>query len=91
MRGVDSEQEGMFSYLSPESRVPTNHPLCPIGAMVSEALEKMDRRLEKLYSQTGLPSIAPERLVRALPLQVLYSIHSERMLAEQLEYNLLFR
>lgn len=65
MRGTDSKQEGMFSYVSPEARVPTNHPLRPIRAMVSEALEQMDRKLEKLYSQTGRPSIAPERLIRA--------------------------
>lgn len=91
MRGVDSKQEGMFSYISPELRVPRNHPLRPIRAMVSEALEGLDRRLEKLYSQTGRPSIAPERLIRALLLQVLYAIRSERLLVEQLEYNLLFR
>lgn len=91
MRGTDLKQEGMFSYVSPEARVPTNHPLRPIRAMVSEALEQMDRKLERLYSQTGRPSIAPERLIRALLLQVLYSIRSERMLVEQLEYNLLFR
>lgn len=91
MRGTDLKHEGMFSYVSPEARVPTNHPLRPIRAMVSEALEQMDRKLERLYSQTGRPSIAPERLIRALLLQVLYSIRSERMLVEQLEYNLLFR
>ncbi|MDA8348368.1 MAG: IS5 family transposase [Pseudomonadota bacterium] len=91
MRGTDSKQEGMFSYVSPEARVPTKHPLRPIRAMVSEALEQMDRKFEKLYAQTGRPSIAPERLIRALLLQVLYSIRSERMLVEQLEYNLLFR
>ena len=81
----------MFSYVSPEERVPAKHPLRPIRAMISEALAQMDRRFEKLYSQTGRPSIAPERLIRALLLQVLYSIRSERLLVEQLEYNLLFR
>lgn len=91
MRGADSKQEAMFSYVSPEARVPTNHPLRPIRAMVSEALVQMDGKLQKLYSQTGRPSIAPERLIRALLLQVLYSIRSERLLVEQLEYNLLFR
>lgn len=91
MRGVDSKQEGMFSYVSPEARVPAKHPLRPIRAMVAEALVQMDRKLEKLYAQTGRPSIAPERLIRALLLQVLYSIRSERLLVEQLEYNLLFR
>lgn len=91
MRGADSKQEGMFSYISPEARVPAKHPLRPIRAMISEVLVQMDKRLEKLYSQTGRPSIAPERLIRALLLQVLYSIRSERLLVEQLEYNLLFR
>lgn len=91
MRGADSKQEGMFSYVSPEARVPAKHPLRPIRAMVAEALVQMDRKLEKLYSETGRPSIAPERLIRALLLQVLYSIRSERLLVEQLEYNLLFR
>ena len=91
MRGADSKQEAMFSYVSPEARVPAKHPLRPIRAMISEALAQMDGRFEKLYSQTGRPSIAPERLIRALLLQVLYSIRSERLLIEQLEYNLLFR
>jgi transposase len=91
MRGTDSKQEGMFSYVSPESRIPTNHPLRPIRAIVAEALAQMDRKLETLYAQNGRPSIAPERLIRALLLQVLYTIRSERLLVEQLEYNLLFR
>jgi transposase len=91
MRGTDSKQEGMFSYVSPESRIPTTHPLRPIRAIVAEALAQMDRKLETLYAQNGRPSIAPERLIRALLLQVLYTIRSERMLVEQLEYNLLFR
>ena len=91
MRGADSKQEAMFSYVSQEERVPAKHPLRPIRAMISEALAQMDRRFEKLYSQMGRPSIAPERLIRALLLQVLYSIRSERLLVEQLEYNLLFR
>jgi transposase len=91
MRGVDSKQSGMFSYLSPEERVPKNHPLRPIRAMVSEALSQLDKEIAGLYSHTGRPSIAPERLIRALLLQVLYTIRSERLLVEQLEYNLLFR
>jgi transposase len=91
MRGSDSKQEGMFSYVSAESRIPTNHPLRPIRAMIAEALVHLDRKLERLYSKTGRPSIAPERLIRALLLQVLYTIRSERLLVEQLEYNLLFR
>jgi transposase len=91
MRGPDSKQEAMFSYVSAETRIPSKHPLRPIRALVAEALVQMDRKLEKLYSRTGRPSIAPERLIRALLLQVLYTIRSERLLVEQLEYNLLFR
>lgn len=70
--------------------IPTNHPLRPIRAIVAEALVQMDRKLESLYSQNGRPSIAPERLNRALLVQVLNTIRSERMLVGQLEYNLLF-
>ena len=91
MRGADSKQGAMFSYVSPEARVPVKHPLRPIRAMISEALAQMDGRFEKLYSQTGRPSIAAERLIRGLLLQVLYSIRSERLLIEQFEYDLLFR
>ena len=91
MRGADSKQEAMVSYVFPEARVPVKHSLRPIRAMISEALGQMDRWFEKIYSQTGRPSIAPERLIRALLLQVLYSIRNERLLIEQLEYNLLFR
>ena len=90
MRGTDSKQEAMFSYVSPEARVPVKHPLRPTRAMISEALAQMDGRFEKLYSQTGRPSIAPERPIRASLLQVLYSIRSEWLQIEQLEYNLLF-
>ena len=91
MRGTDSKQEAMFSYVSPEARVPVKHPLRPTRAMISEALAQMDGRFEKLYSQTGRPSIAPERLVRALLLQVRYSIRSEHLLIEKFQGNLLFR
>ena len=91
MRGADSKQNVMFNHVSPEDRAPAKHPLRPIRAMFSEALAQMDRRFEKLYSQTGRPSTAPARLIQALLLQVLYSIRSERLLVEQLEYNLLFR
>jgi transposase len=65
MRGPDSKQEERFSYVSAETRIPSKHPLRPIRALVREALVQMDRKLEKLYSQTGRPSIAPERLIRA--------------------------
>lgn len=91
MRGDDLQQAEMFSYISPEQRVPPEHPLRPIRKMVDEAFNGMSRRLNKLYSKIGRPSIAPEKLLRALLLQVLYSIRSERMLVEELEYNLLFR
>ena len=91
MRGSDREQGLMFSYVSLEDRIPADHPLRPMRAMVDEALEGLSRRFSGLYAATGRPSIPPERLLRALLLQVLYSIRSERMLMEQLEYNLLFR
>src|SRR6266496_2011730 len=88
MRGDDEQQLGAFSYISPEQRVPMNHPLRP---MADEALRELRPRFNKLYAKTGRPSIAPEKLLRALLLQVLYSVRSERMLMEQLDYNLLFR
>ena len=91
MRGTDPRQKGMFSYVSPEARVPKDHPLRPIREMVNRALEELSRELEAMYSHTGRPSIAPEQLLRALLVQVLYSIRSERLLVEQLDYNLLFR
>jgi transposase len=81
----------MFSYVSPEKRVPADHPLRPIRKMVDEILKEMSPRFTKLYSDVGRPSIAPERLFRSLLLQIFYSVRSERMLIEQLQYNLLFR
>ena len=81
----------MFSYLSPEKRVPATHPLRPIRALVDAVLSRLSERFEEMYSSTGRPSIAPEKLLRALLLQVLYTVRSERMLMEQLSYNLLFR
>ena len=91
MRGSDREQGSMFSYVSLEARIPADHPLRPMRVMVDEALQGLSRRFSSLYAATGRPSIPPERLLRALLLQVLYSIRSARMLIEQLEYNLLFR
>jgi|HubBroStandDraft_2_1064218.scaffolds.fasta_scaffold167276_1 transposase len=81
----------MFSYLSPEDRVPAEHPLRPIRLMADEALKALSPVFNRMYAAWGRPSIAPEKLLRALLLQVLYTIRSERMLMEQLEYNLLFR
>jgi len=91
MRGADEKQEAMFSYVSPEKRVPSEHPLRPIREMVDTVLKEMSPRFARLYAKVGRPSIAPERLLRALLLQIFYSIRSERLLMEQLDYNLLFR
>src|SRR6202035_4896442 len=91
MRGHDERQEGMFSYVSPEKRVPADHPLRRGRAMTEAALRGMSPKCGELYSHYGRPSIAPEKLLRALLLQALYSVRSERLLMEQLNYNLLFR
>ena len=91
MRGGDQRQDAMFSYISPEGRVPADHPLRPIRRMVDRALSELSPLFETIYSHTGRRSIPPEKLLRALILQILYSIRSERMLVEQLDYNLLFR
>ena len=91
MRGDDPSQGAAFSYVTPEQRVPSDHPLRLIREMTNEVLGLLSGRFEELYSRVGRPSIAPERLLRALLLQLLYSIRSERMLMEQLDYNLLFR
>lgn len=91
MRGDDRQESEMFLYGSLEERVPEKHPLRPVRVMVDAALEAMSGRFDEMYAKAGRPSIAPERLLRALLLQALYSIRSERMLVEQLEYNLLFR
>ena len=91
MRGDDTQQGHMWSYIQPEQRVPQDHPLRPIRAMVDQALKDLSPRFALLYSHTGRPSIPPEQLLRALLLQAFYSIRSERQLMEQLDYNLLFR
>jgi transposase len=91
MRGADVDQGGLFSYVSMESRVPATHPLRRVRALLDEALDSMSRDFDRVYANGGRESVAPERLVRALVLQVLYSIRSERLLVEQLDYNLLFR
>jgi transposase len=91
MRGSDTQQSSMFSYVSPEGRVPERHPLRPIRVMVDVALAALSSRFDAMYSAMGRPSIAPEKLLRALLLQIFYSLRSERLLMEQLDYNLLFR
>src|SRR5258708_29096175 len=91
MRGFDKQESAMFSYLAAEQRVRAEHPLRPIRKMTNEVLKGLSRTFSEIYATTGRPSIAPEKLLRALLLQVLYTVRSERLLMEQLEYNLLFR
>jgi transposase len=91
MRGKDIRQEELLSYGTLEERIPVGHPLRPIRVMVDETLRDMSARFDEIYGEEGRHSIPPERLMRALLLQLLYSVRSERMLMEQLEYNLLFR
>ena len=91
MRGEDRESGALFSYVSCEARVPADHPLRAIRAIVDEALEVLSPEFERLYSKVGRPSIPPEKLLRALMLQGFYTIRSECQLMEQLDYNLLFR
>jgi transposase-like protein DUF772 len=91
MRGGFVDQGRLFSYISPEARVPANHPLRAIRALVRDVLTELDRSLSRLYASEGRPSIAPEQLLSALLLQVFYGIRSERQLMEQLDYNLLYR
>src|SRR5438874_7315746 len=91
MRGDDQIQSSMFSYLSPETRVRKEHPLRPIRVMVDEALRRMSPLFEQMYSEMGRPSIAPEKLLRAQLIQMLYSVRSERLLMEEIDYSVLFR
>ena len=91
MRGDDRQPDAMFSYVSAEERVPKDHPLRAIRALVDDVLREMSREFDGLYARVGRPSIPPERLLRAQLLQFFYSIRSERLLMEQLDYNLLFR
>ena len=91
MRGNENQQMSYFSYISPEERVPQDHPLRPIREMVDKTLKELSPVFDKLYSHTGRPSIPPEMLLKATLLQILYSIRSERLLTEQVDYNLLFR
>jgi transposase len=91
MRGEDQQQNHMFSYLSPEERVRKDHPLRAIRVMVDEVLRQLSPRFDSMYARMGRPSIAPEKLLRAQLLQMLYSVRSERLLMEEMDYNLLFR
>ena len=91
MRGSENQQGSMYSYVDLESRIPKSHPLRRIRRLVDKALGDMSMQFDALYSSCGRPSIPPERLLRALLLQVLFSVRSERQLMEQLDYNLLFR
>ena len=91
MRGHDDQAAHLFSYVSPEQRVPADHPLRAIRQMTDRVLTTLSRKFTRMYSTIGRPSIAPEKLLRTLLLQALYTIRSERLLMEQLEYNLLFR
>src|SRR5262250_551939 len=91
MRGTDQQQSHVFSYISPEQRVPRDHPLRPIRTMVDEILKQLSPQFDKMYAKVGRPSIPPEKLLRAQLLQMLYSIRSERLLMEEMDYNLLFR
>src|SRR5687767_13897367 len=86
MRGYDTQQSAMFSYLSPEQRVAADHPLRRIRVLTDQVFQQLSRRFARLCSDIGRPSIPPEKLLRALLLQVLYTIRSERMLMEQLDY-----
>src|SRR3954452_554514 len=91
MRGTDHQQADMYSYLSPEARVGANHPLRTIRAMADEGLKNMSDRFDAMYAKTGRPSIAPEKLLRAQLIQMLYSVRSERLLMEEIDYSMLFR
>src|SRR3954470_10124555 len=91
MRGADEQSGSMFSYIPPEERVPADHPLRAIRRITDRALERLSPRFGTLYVKFGRPSVPPEKLLRALVLQALYSIRSERQLIEQLDYNILFR
>ena len=91
MRGSDERSGELFSYVDLEKRVPAKHPLRPVRSVVNEVLASLDGDFSKAYAEGGRPSIAPERLLRALLLQAFYTIRSERQLMEQLDYNLLYR
>jgi transposase len=91
MRGTDSQNHTLFSYVRPDSRIPAGHPICVIRRIADEALTALSDRFDEAYAGEGRPSIAPERLLRALLIQALYSVRFERQLMEEMNYNLLFR
>jgi transposase len=91
MRGDEDLQDELFSYGSLSQRVPMDHPLRRVRVLADEAMRELEPRFESMYSRLGRPSVPPEQMLRALLLQLLYSVRSERMLVEQMEYNLLFR
>jgi transposase len=91
MRGDEQIQDGMFSYVSLEQRVPADHPLRVVRKLTDAVLSSLDAEFDALYADSGRPSVAPEYILRTLLLQVFYSIRSERLLVEQIDYNLLFR
>src|SRR5512138_2992490 len=91
MRGYDSQTESLFTYVTPESFVPKDHPLRAIRKMADEALAGMDKLFDSMYATTGRSSIPPEKLLKAQLLMILYSIRSNRQLVEQIHYNFLFR
>ena len=91
MRGHDHQQADMYSYISPEARVRADHPLRKIRVMADEALTNMSKRFDAMYAKVGRPSIPPEKLLRAQLVQMLYSIRSERLLMEEIDYSVLFR
>ena len=91
MRGQDQQQSNMFSYLSPEQRVRKDHPLRAIRATADQALANLSGRFNAMYATTGRPSIPPEELLRAQLIQMLYSVRSERLLMEEIDYSLLYR
>ena len=91
MRGDDRQPDAMFSYVSAEQRVPADHPLRAIRALVDDVLRDMSHEFDGLYARVGRPSIPPEQLLRALLLQYLYTVRSERLLMEEIDYSILYR
>lgn len=91
MRSTDTKQQVFFSFKSIEDRIPQDHPIRPLKKLVDQALDKLSQDFDRLYSKTGRPSIPPEQLLRALLIQIFFSVRSERQLVEQLEYNMMFR